>query len=123
MSPMPGDKQGRDNDHGETAEHTELSGTRDRPGAHMGIPARFQPGQALEMVARSRKEEVVDGVGNGKRQGAPMTVPTAHCARCRASWLMSVLSCFLLMLNPGVRTMSPRFIARAPAGLLAWTAT
>ena len=47
---MPRDKQGRDNDRGDDAERSELSGTQYRPGPLMGVSARFQPGQALKVV-------------------------------------------------------------------------
>ena len=47
---MPRGKQGPDNDRGQEAERSELSRTQHRPGAHMGVSARFQPGQALKVV-------------------------------------------------------------------------
>ena len=68
---MPCGKQGHDDDRGQGTERNELSGTQHRPGAHMGISAFFQPGQALEVVACAREEEIVDAIGDGKRQGSP----------------------------------------------------
>src|SRR5215467_14880631 len=68
---MPSGKQGHDNDRGQDAEHSELSETKHRPGALMAVPARFQPGPALEVVARAGEEEVVNAVRDGKRQRTP----------------------------------------------------
>src|SRR5262249_59935945 len=70
-TPVPCGKQGHEDDRGQDAEHGELSGTKHRPGALMAVPARFQAGPALEVVARAGEEEVVNAVRDGKQQGTP----------------------------------------------------
>ncbi|HEY2578283.1 MAG TPA: hypothetical protein VGI74_18415 [Streptosporangiaceae bacterium] len=47
---MPGAKQGHDDDRGQDAECSELSGTEYWTGTGMAVPARFQSGLALEEV-------------------------------------------------------------------------
>ena len=68
---MPCGKQDRDNDRGQDAERSELSGTQHRPGALMAVSARFQAGQALEMVACTGEKEIVNAVRDGKCQRTP----------------------------------------------------
>src|SRR5262245_35935957 len=65
---MKGAKQERHDNYGQHAERSDLRGTQHRARARMAVPARFQAGQALKMVARAGEEEVVNAVRDMKRQ-------------------------------------------------------
>jgi hypothetical protein len=68
---MPGAKQDYDRNCRRDAERSDLSGPEHGAIADMAVPARFQAGQTLKLVAWAGEEEVVNAVRDGERQWAP----------------------------------------------------